>query len=197
MQRTARLVVLLFLVCVFAAVDAAKGEGHGLHKAESQKGILAGYGVTHTGIGDTRTTVQDLDLLLRYGRFLTDTAGRSWYQGRHELIIELPFYYVVSPKTASMAGINFLACWDFTAFEKIVPYLFAGGGLIYTDLGIPGLGSSLNGNYQGGIGFHYFIKPNVSLDFNYRLHHISNAGTAEPNEPLNSSKILAGFSLFN
>ncbi len=96
-----------------------------------------------------------------------------------------------------MTGMNFLACWDFTAFNKIVPYIFAGGGPLYTNLDIPGLGKELNGNYQSGLGVHYFIEKNLSIDFNVRQHHISNAGTADPNEPLNSSKILFGLSFFN
>jgi hypothetical protein len=101
---------------------------------------------------------------------------------------------VYHPKSAVMTGINFLACWDFTASEKIVPYIFAGGGFVYTNLDLPGLGSEFNGNYQGGFGLRYLIKERTAVEFNYRLHHISNADTADPNEPLNSSKILFGIS---
>jgi lipid A 3-O-deacylase len=36
----------------------------------------------------------------------------------------------------------------------------------------------------------------VALDFNARYHHISNAGTASPNMPLNGSKLLLGISHF-
>jgi hypothetical protein len=31
----------------------------------------------------------------------------------------------------------------------------------------------------------------------YRYHHVSNAGTAEPNEPLNSSKCLIGVTFYH
>ena len=157
---------------------------------------MGGYGVTHPGLGDTKTRVETADFILQYGYFLSEEAGKSWYRGRHEMLIEVPFYMVMHPETAIITGLNFLACWNFTASKKIIPYISAGGGPIYTNLDIPGLGSEFNGNYQAGAGFHYLIKKNMTVDFNYRFHHISNAGTAEPNEPLNSSKILFGISFF-
>ena len=158
--------------------------------------LLGGYGVSHKGFGDTETRVESTDLILQYGYLIREERGRSWYKWRHELLVELPFYYVQHPESAIMTGVNFLASWNFTASDKIVPYVSAGGGLVYTNLDIPGLGRELNGNYQGGIGLHYFIKKKVSIDLNYRLHHISNASTADPNEPLNSSKILCGISFY-
>ena len=168
----------------------------GFNKAKGHWTFLGGYGVTHKGFGDTRTRVESADFLLQYGHFLTREAGNSWYRGRHEILIELPVYTVFHPETAIMSGINFLACWNFTAAETVIPFIFAGGGPMYTNLDIPGLGSELIGNYQAGAGVHYFLTRDLSLDFNYRLHHISNAGTAEPNEPLNSSKFLLGLSFF-
>jgi hypothetical protein len=36
------------------------------------------------------------------------------------------------------------------------------------------------------------IRPGIAILGEYRYHHVSNANTAEPNEPLNSSKILLG-----
>lgn len=154
--------------------------------------VLGGYGQTHRNLGDTRTRVQQLDAKLQYGYFLTEEAGKSWYKVRHEVLIELPFSVVFHPDDAVITGVNVLACWDFTASDIIVPYFFAGGGFVYTDLNVPELGSDFNGNYQGGIGVHYILKKNLIIDLNYRLHHISNAGTAEPNNPLNSSKFLLG-----
>ncbi|KPK02389.1 MAG: hypothetical protein AMK71_02380 [Nitrospira bacterium SG8_35_4] len=158
--------------------------------------ILGGYGVSHKGLGATDTRVETADIILRYGRFLTGELGTSWYKGRHEILIEVPFRTVVHPETAIMTGINFLATWNFTAGDSIIPYILVGGGPVYTNLDIPGLGAELNYSYQGGAGLHYFISKNRSINVNYRLHHISNAGTADPNEPLNSSRILVGVTFF-
>jgi hypothetical protein len=193
---TNRLFFALVLLILFSAstVFALEEKALTINSAESHWTFLGGYGVTHPGFGATSTKVENVDLVLQYGRFLSEEVGKSWYRGRHELLIEVPFSAVYHPKSAIMTGMNFLACWDFTASEKIVPYVFGGGGLVYTNLDIPGLGREFNGNYQVGFGLRYLVKERTAIEFNYRLHHISNANTADPNEPLNSSKILFGIS---
>ena len=192
---------LCFIACVlflFAYTFPAFAEeaAVGLDKAKEQWTISGGYGVTHPGLGATESKVETADLILGYGYFLTEEAGKSWYRGRHELVVELPLDYVFSPQETPMVGITFLANWVFTASKTITPYIFGGGGIVYTNLSVPELGRHLNGSIQFGTGFHYFLKKNTSLDFSYRFHHISNAGTGTPNGPLNSSKILLGISFF-
>ena len=91
-----------------------------------------------------------------------------------------------------MIGINFLANYTFTANEQWQPYIFGGGGPVYIFADIPGMGSNLNGNFQFGIGLGYSLNKKNRLLFEVRYHHISNAGTADPNEPLNSSKFILG-----
>jgi len=154
--------------------------------------ILAGYGVTHTSIGNTRAHVETADFILRFSQDLTHDLGRSWYLSRHALMVELPIHLVVHPDTSPMLGINLLASWTFTASERVRPYFFGGGGFLYTDADIPGLGSKYNGNYQGGAGILYRLRPKYSLNAEYRFHHVSNLDTVEPNDPLNSSKFLIG-----
>jgi opacity protein-like surface antigen len=58
------------------------------------------------------------------------------------------------------------------------------------------MGSRLNFSYQGGAGIQYLIRENLALMAEYRYLHISNAGTAQPNEPLNMSHFLFGISFF-
>jgi len=162
----------------------------GVDKAKGHWTVLTGYGVTHPGLGATETKVETTELILSYGHFLSEEVGKSWYRGRHEIIV------VISPETTPMVGITFLASWVFTASKTMTPYIFGGGGLIYTNLDVPELGKNLNGSVQVGTGFHYFLKKNTSLNLSYRFHHISNAGTGTPNGPLNSSKFLFGISFF-
>ena len=97
-----------------------------------------------------------------------------------------------------MTGANLLASWKFTglAEDKLYPYVFAGGGVLFVDLGLPTMGSRLDFSYGGGNGIQYMLRKDLAVSAEYRYHHISNAGTAEPNEPLNSSKFLIGISLF-
>jgi opacity protein-like surface antigen len=165
--------------------------------ANSEFGILAGYGSSFVGFGTTQHQVQTLDAILRAGFFLSDEVGKgSWYQGRHELLLELPYHMAVNYGGRSMVGGYMLGHWRFTSLDKVVPYVLAGGGPLFVDLGLPTMGSKLCFSYQGGTGLQYLIDKNTALSLEYRYHHISNAGTASPNEPINSNKILVGISFY-
>ncbi|MDH3360718.1 MAG: acyloxyacyl hydrolase [Desulfobulbaceae bacterium] len=154
---------------------------------------LTGYGITHPGMGLTKVWVETVELIPRYERVLTEDIGSSWYRCNHSLLIELPVHLVVDPVVSPMVGVNFLACWNFIGRDLFHPYLFAGGGPLYSNADIPGMGAHLNGSYQFGGGLRYKISGNRYLEFEYRFHHISNGGRKEPNVPLNSSKFLVGF----
>lgn len=184
---------VLFLMLAARASFAADTD---VARASGEWTFLTGYGITHRGFGATRTQVQTADAILRYGHFLSDEAGTGWYKGRHELFLELPLHLAVDPRTRVMSGGYILGSWKFTSLENLFPYLFAGGGVLYVDLGLPTMGTRLDFSYQGGAGLQYFLRKNTAFTAEYRYHHVSNAGTAEPNEPLNSSKILFGFSFF-
>ena len=166
--------------------------------ADHEWALLAGYGITHRGFGETRTQVQTADLIGRFGWFLSDEAGQGWYRGRHELLVELPLHLAVDHDARLMSGGYVFGSWKFTGRKEdgLYPYLFAGGGVLFVDLGLPTMGSRLDFSYQGGVGLQYLLRPDTALMGEYRYHHVSNASTAEPNEPLNSSKFLLGVSFF-
>lgn len=183
------------LIFLSAVVDGAENDF--ITTATRQYSLLSGYGITHRGYGATRSEVQTFDLILRYGHFLSEETGTGhWYQGRHELLLELPYHLVVNQEGRSMVGANVLGCWVFTGAENFTPYFFVGGGILYVDAGIASMGSRLNGTYQAGGGVQRFISNDMALFGEYRYHHISNLGTASPNEPLNSSKFLIGIALY-
>ncbi len=190
------LVVAFAFSLLFMAAPPASAE-ESVGSADSELALLTGYGITHRGFGDTRTQVQTVDLIGRYGWFLSKEIGAgSWFQGRHELLVELPLHLVVDPKSAVITGGYLLGSWKFTSLGSWLPYVFAGGGIVYTNMDLPTMGSSLNFSYQGGVGLQYLIRPDLALMGEYRYLHISNAGTATPNEPLNFSHFLVGVSRF-
>ncbi len=167
--------------------------------ATSELALLGGYGITHRNMGATRSEVQTVDAILRYGHYLSgELAKGSWYQVRHELLFELPLHLVVEPRTRMMTGFYLLGCWKFSGLAEfgLYPYAIGGGGLLYNDLGLTTQPARLNFSYQGGAGAQYLLQPDTSFIAEWRYHHLSNAGTAEPNEPLNSSKFLLGITKF-
>jgi lipid A 3-O-deacylase len=167
--------------------------------ATGEVALLAGYGISHPGFGATRTQVQTVDAILRYGHFLSGEMGSGWYRGRHELFLELPVHLVVDPRDRVMTGGYILGSWKLTSWkdDKLYPYAFAGGGVLFNDLGgLANQGTRLDYSYQGGIGLQYLLRSDLAFMGEYRYHHVSNAGTATPNEPLNSSKFLFGLTRF-
>ena len=154
--------------------------------------FLGGYGQSYPGWGQTTQRVETIDFIPRYNHIVFDEIGSGWYKGFHSTLFEFPVSLILNPGISSMIGINFLACYTFTVNDRLQPYIFGGGGPVYIFADIPGMGTKFNGNYQFGIGLEYFLNKQNHLLFEYRYHHISNAGTAEPNEPLNSSKLIIG-----
>ena len=93
--------------------------------------------------------------------------------------------------------------WNFTSHRKLQPYAQAAGGLLYTTHKFPSYGNTDVLNYtengpngetsvwnftpQGGVGLHYFTKPNRSIDFGATGMHISSASLGDRNPGVNAS----------
>jgi lipid A 3-O-deacylase len=197
--RSLSIVLLMGFFVIVGTTVALGEEMTSVSTASREYTLLIGYGITHRGFGATRTQVQTVDAIGRFGCFLSDEAGKGWYRGRHELLVELPLHLAVDPRTRVMMGVYLLGSWKFVGLKekRLYPYVFAGGGVLFVDLGLPSMGSRLDFSYQGGTGIQYLIRKDLAVTAEYRYHHISNAGTSEPNEPLNSSKFLFGISLFH
>lgn len=188
--------LLTVLLVALATSPAGAGDlGKTTADARYELTLLTGYGITHRDFGETRTQVQTWDAIARLGWYLSDEIAKgSWYQGRHQLLMELPYHLAVDQGGRSMLGGYLLGSWKFTGLSQVKPYIFAGGGPVFVDLGLPSMGAKLNFSYQGGTGLQIPIAQSTMLNLEYRYHHISNAGTASPNQPLNSSKFLLGLS---
>ena len=134
-----RLIIQLMILLLSNAVFAAESDV--ITTSPGEFALLSGYGITHRGYGETRTQVQTFDLIIRYGHFLSNQVGKGhWYQGRHEILLELPWHLAVDHDGRSMVGGTILGSWKFTGAEQFTPYLFAGGGVVYVDLGLPTMG---------------------------------------------------------
>jgi len=86
---------------------------------------------------------------------------------------------------------NFLAVYEFGAPQtaRLVPYVEAGAGVIYTDFQREGQGSRVNFNPVAGIGLRT-KKTFITL----RAHHVSNAGLNDENRGINS--VVLGFGVY-
>ena len=92
--------------------------------------------------------------------------------------------------------------WNFKGLGRIVPWVQGAGGLLWTNHKYPAFGglplnlqndgpnadaSVWNFTPQGGIGLHYFVRPNRSIDFGANGVHISSASLGDRNPGVNAS----------
>ena len=155
--------------------------------------VLFGYGSSYPGWGSTKIRVETIDTIFRYELPKAQPLGSSWYKGYHSVLFEVPVHFLIDRSGPPMIGCSVLAEYTFTSSDRLRPYVFAGGGPLYVPADIPGMGSHLTGHYQGGLGIRYPLSDSHALLFEVRYHHVSNAGTADPNDPLNSLKFLIGY----
>ena len=93
--------------------------------------------------------------------------------------------------------------WNFTHGKRFMPWVQAAGGMVWTNHKFPAVGdlnpddptetgpaadtSVWNFTPQGGVGFHYFLKPRRSVDFSVNGVHISSSSLGDKNPGVNVS----------
>lgn len=92
--------------------------------------------------------------------------------------------------------------WNYTHGKKIMPWVQGAGGVLWTNHKYPAYGqgevnllnygpnadaSVWNFTPQFGVGMHYFLRPNRSLDFGANAVHISSASLGDRNPGVNAS----------
>jgi lipid A 3-O-deacylase len=110
--------------------------------------------------------------------------------------------YTVGGTYSGVSATPIILRWNFAGTRKISPWVQGAGGVIWTNHKYPAFGSDIlnltndgpntdasvwNFTPQGGVGFHYFIKPRRSIDFSANAVHISSASLGDKNPGVNAS----------
>ena len=97
------------------------------------------------------------------------------------------------PRAAVAAGLAGLAGrYHFWNDRAWVPYVSAGGGLIWTSLDVEEIDRVFNFQLLFGVGLRHVRKKGPGWILEFRNHHISNAGTAGENLGINAATLLFG-----
>ena len=171
------------------------------------------------------------------GKVLTGEVGTGLLRGNFEYAVELFPYWqsftptfsrISCPTSTGPQGVNPNTCsapytvggtysgisvtpiilrWNFTHGTRVMPWVQAAGGLLWTNHKYPAYGdtsandpnetgpnsdtSVWNFTPQFGVGTHIFLKPKRSLDFSANAVHISSASLGDRNPGVNASVQLA------
>jgi lipid A 3-O-deacylase len=192
------------------------------------------------GVGlEERTNYSFLLVGGHLGKVLTPELGTGLFKGNFEYAVEVfPFWQSYTPKfqriscgpispvtslakcsapytvggTATGVSITpIMLRWNLTHGKKIMPWVQAAGGVVWTNHKYPAVGdlnpldptqtgpasdtSVWNFTPQGGVGMHYFVKPRRSVDFSVNAVHISSASLGDKNPGVNVSlQMSVGYS---
>ena len=189
MMKPLRCAILALMVLGAAAAWAQSGDdAAAIRRQPWVVGVLASGG---SGLFD-RENVQIVRAGVSVGRVLTGELGKGWARGTLELDAEImPLDYVLwnGYRNVYGVGVNPLVMkWNFTRGKKVIPYLLAQGGMLWTtDRVPPGNTSRINFLSGPGVGLNYFLKPRRSVSIDLRATHLSNASLGNHNPGVDSS----------
>jgi opacity protein-like surface antigen len=122
-------------------------------------------------------------------------AGPGPLFGALELGIE-PFYQRYTEPHAFLAGLKAVGRYHFLSLGRFVPYLELVVGAGGTDLSIREIDSSFTFIVEGGLGASIFVTDRVAVSAGYRLQHVSNGNTQQPNRGFEAHTGVVGVSLY-
>ena len=197
-RKRLRLAVLGALLLSVAACrgqssdTAAGGEAGAIRGQHWVVGVLAGGG---SGLFD-RDDVQFARAGVRVGRVLTHEHGPGFLRGTLEWDAEImPVDYVLWSDYRNVYGVGvnpLIVKWNFTRCRKVVPYLMAQGGVLWSAHNVPpGDTSHFNFLSGPGLGLNYFTRPGRSWNIDLRSTHLSSASLGDRNPGVNATLQLS------
>ena len=100
------------------------------------------------------------------------------------------------PIRAYFAGLAAVGRYHFLSPGRFVPYVEVAGAAGGTTLRVPEIDSTFTFLVFGGLGASYFLADHIALYAGYRLQHVSNGNTSQPNRGFESHTGVAGVSFF-
>ncbi len=154
------------------------------------------------GLGPHDDTFNYLPQNARVGWMLSspDPEG-GVFAGNWEFILELSTSPIIEGPGNILFGPSILFRYNFVQPGwKVVPYLQAGSGFVYTDAhedkSQRAIGGPIEFTPQGSLGMKFLVDRNWSIDVEAMYHHISNAGLEDRNLGINSVGGLIGFTYY-
>jgi hypothetical protein len=144
-----------------------------------------------------RPTINYAGALVQLGYMLNDPPETGPLRGNFEILGEGSALGIFTGDGNYIASTTLWLRYNIVPSQwKIVPYLQAGAGVSFTDIDRKIVGQTFNFNLDAAAGLRYFVKPDCSLNAEYRFQHISNADMAEHNIGINAQAAVLSVSWF-
>jgi hypothetical protein len=192
-RALAAFAVVLAAVAPASAFDAAQTFAKGVF-------LLSAEG----GAGDTinledqavTTHLKLWNAGLRASLLPFGTGGPGPLFGALEVGLE-PFYQRYKrPSEPFFAGLAVVGRYHFLSLGRFVPYLEFGAAAGASKLRVAEIDSDFAFCLFAGAGASVFVTDRVALYAGYRLQHVSNGNTSEPNRGFEANTGVIGMSLF-
>lgn len=120
--------------------------------------------------------------------------GPLW--GAFELGVEPLFQWYVNPENFIFGGATAVGRYHFLSLGRFVPYAELGAGAGITNLRVKEIESTFTFLLFGGLGAEVFVTDTTAFYAGYRLQHVSNGNTSQPNRGFESHTGVAGVSWY-
>jgi hypothetical protein len=193
---------LIAVVVLLSA--AAVAQDNPLRRPVWELGPWVGGG---TGLGEA-SEFKFINGGLRIGRVLTGEVGSGRMRGTLEWAADImPVYevrqsafYTSGPQQwiYSFAANPVVLKYNWTGGNRVVPYVAAEGGLLFSTTEIPpGDTSRVNFMPGGAFGFYFLRGNRQAVDVSVHITHISNASLADHNPGINATmQFRVGYTWF-
>ena len=183
---------------------AKSAEENPLRKPAWEIGPWVGGG---TGLG-VASEFKFISAGARIGRVLTGEIGSGRFRGTFEWAADLlPVYavrqdlfYTIGPSQWVYGGgfSPIILKWNWTGGNKVVPYLAAEGGVLFTTREVPPGDTSRVNFLPGGAFGIYLLRGNrQAIDLSMHITHVSNASLADHNPGINATmQFRVGYTWF-
>jgi hypothetical protein len=162
--------------------------------------LLAGA-YSNVDLGPRIPTFNYVPVSIRQGVMLTCPEDHWWGHGNYECLFDTTGAAITSSYGNWFAGPSFYlrANWV-TPGSCVVPYFQLGTGAVWNDAfkdqGQRAIGEGLEFYQHVELGLKYFVAPNMSLDVEGGLQHLSNGGLAHRNLGVNALGATVGLTYY-
>jgi hypothetical protein len=162
---------------------------------------LLGGSYFNVNLGPRIPAFNYVPLSIRQGVMLTSPEDHWWGRGNYECLFDMTGAIITSTYGHYFAGPSlFLRANWVDACCPVVPYIQAGTGVVYNDAyqdqSQHALGQSIEFYQHVELGLKWFVAPNLSLDVEGGIQHLSNGGLARRNYGINAVGAAVGLTYY-